>query len=381
MPSLLFDARLILSKPTGIGQYIASLLPELWQQASDWRIHLLRGLHPWPGYGVTEWQAPNLIQHITNERHMTLRQHWTIPRLAKQLGVDLVHYPHFDAPVLYQPVPVITTLYDAKYLVRPDFFTNLSQLKRVYMRFCFAQTLRRAAGVIAISQATAQDMRRLFGELMSPLQVIYLAADSQFQPVAAEAMVAFRERHGLQRPFILTVGERRSHKNHLGLLQAYAQSQSRYTHDLVIIGQPYQDYTAPEDFVQANKLETQVHFLSNVAFSELIAAYTAADLFMLISFYEGFGLPILEAMACGTPVIASNTTATREITGDGGLQVNPTDTNEIATAIDTLLTNPQLRAEQIKRGFAWQKQFTWKRTAEHTLAVYEKVLQAYGRSK
>ncbi|MCA9958967.1 MAG: glycosyltransferase, partial [Anaerolineales bacterium] len=162
----------------------------------------------------------NLTHHISDERHMSLRQHWTLPRLAQQLGVDLIHYPHFDAPVLYQPVPVVATLYDAKYLVHPDFFTNLSSIKRQYMRFSFAQSLRRAASIIVISHATARDMHALFGKQPAHMTVIYAAADAQFQPAGTEAITALRERYGLTRPFLLTVGERRPHKNHLGLLQA-----------------------------------------------------------------------------------------------------------------------------------------------------------------
>jgi glycosyltransferase involved in cell wall biosynthesis len=375
MPALLFDARLVLPKPTGIGQYIVSLLPELWRQAPDWQIHLLRGPNSWPGYDIKQWQSPNLIHHISHERHMSLRQQWTLPRLAQKLGVDLIHYPHFDAPVLYQPIPVVTTLYDAKYLIRPDFFTALSQLKRLYMRFCFAQTLRRAAGVIAISEATAQDMRHLFGKPGARLSVIHLAANAQFQPASSEAVAFFRENYRLRRPFILTVGERRPHKNHLGLLKAYAQSQSQHTHDLVIIGQPYQDYTAPKEFVQANGLMERVHFLSNVTLQELVAAYTAADLFALVSFYEGFGLPVLEAMACGTAVIAANTTATGEILGQGGVAVNPVDTDAIQAAIDSLITDAKLRQTWVAKGFEWQKQFSWRRAAAETLALYRSILE------
>ena len=381
MPSLLFDARLILPKPTGIGQYITSLLPELWQAASDWHIHLLRGPHPWPGYGVEQWQAPNLTHHISDERHMSLRQHWTLPRLAQQLGVDLIHYPHFDAPVLYQPVPVVATLYDAKYLVHPDFFTNLSSIKRQYMRFSFAQSLRRAASIIVISHATARDMHALFGKQPAHMTVIYAAADAQFQPAGTEAITALRERYGLTRPFLLTVGERRPHKNHLGLLQAYGRSQSRHTHDLVIIGQPYQDYTAPEEYVQANGLAAQVHFLSNVTFPELIAAYTAADLFVLVSFYEGFGLPILEAMACQTPVIAANTTAAGEIVGEGGLAVDPHDTDAIQRAIDELLANSDSRQMWVAKGQKWQQRFSWQQAAAETLTLYRHVLERNGKHR
>lgn len=375
MPSLLFDARLVLEKPTGIGQYITSLLIELSQQAPDWQIHILRRSHPWPGYNLSAWQASNIIHHVSHERHMSLQQHWTLPRLAQKLGVDLLHYPHFDAPVLYQPVPVVVTLHDAKYLVRPDFFTNLSQIKQQYMRFSFAQSLRHAAGVIAISQATATDMQTLFGIQPHRMTIIYEAPDPQFHPSSPTDNREFREKYKIQRPFLLTVGERRPHKNHLGLLQAYAHSHSRYTHDLVIIGQPYLDYTAPETFVRDNGLTQQVHFLSNVTFPDLITAYTTADLFILVSFYEGFGLPILEAMACHTPVIAANTTAAGEIVGEGGIAIDPNNIDGIQQTIDNLLRSPEQRQALVEKGHTWQRQFSWQRAAAETLALYRQILE------
>ncbi len=374
-PSILFDARLVLERPTGIGQYICSLLPEMLRLAPDWQFHLLLRPDSWPGYCIQTWTAPNLMQHFSQERYMSLRQRLFLPQMAQELRVDLLHYPHFDAPVLFGRVPVVVTLHDAKYLVRPDFFTSLSWLKRQYMRYSFGQSLRRAAAVITISHATSNDLSRIFAAPLARMNVIYEAADPQFRPAPAESIMAFQEKYGLKRQFLLTVGERRPHKNHLGLLQAYADSQSRLTHDLVIIGQPYQDYTAPEEFVRARSLEQQVHFLSGVSFSELIAAYTAADLFVLVSFYEGFGLPILEAMACDTPVIASNTTAAGEIVGAGGLAVDPRQIGAIRQAMDSLLGDAVRRQALVRKGRIWRQRFSWQQAAAQTLAVYRRVLE------
>jgi len=182
MPSLLFDARLVLAKPTGIGQYIGSLLPQLVQLAPDWQIHLLHRADCWPDYQIDRLQAPNVIHHISQLPPMSPRQQTELPQLARRLGVDLLHYPHFDAPVWWQPVPVVATIHDAKYLVRPTFFTNLSTLKRLYMRVCFQATLQRAAAVITDSYNTAQDLKRLFQPSTRRLSVVHLAADAQFRP-------------------------------------------------------------------------------------------------------------------------------------------------------------------------------------------------------
>lgn len=373
-PSILFDARLVLEKPTGIGRYIASLLPELVRLAPDIHFHLLTRPNFWAGYQFIPSNAPNLTHHLSSLPHMSLQQQWEIPHLARRLGVNLVHYPHFDAPVWLGTVPVVSTIYDVKYLVKPDFFPHLSRVKRLYMRFCFVQTLRRAKAIITVSDATALDLQRLFSPDQSRIYPIHLAMDVGFKPASPQQIDHLRQNYGLPRPFILSVGERRPHKNFVGLIQAYAQSNSRHSHDLVIVGQSYQDYTEPEHVAHQLKLTNQVHFFTGVNFDDLVAFYTAADLFVLISFYEGFGLPILEAMVCGTPVIASNTTATGEITGEGGIQVDPQNIPQISQTIDRVLQDTKFQREQIARGYKWQQTFSWQQNAKQTLAVYQKIL-------
>lgn len=207
-------------------------------------------------------------------------------------------------------------------------------------------------------------------------QVIPLAVDPAFRPSSAESIAAARSRYHIDRPFVLSVGELRPHKNSVGLLHAYAQSQSRMTHDLVFIGQAYQDYREPWTVATRLGLDDRVHFLTNVNFTDLIALYSAASLFVLVSFYEGFGLPVLEAMACETPVLASGTTSTGEIMGDGGLQVDPTDTAAISAQIDTILADAVLQRTLIDRGRRRAAEFSWQRTASETLALYEQVWRA-----
>lgn len=374
-PSILFDARLVLTKPTGIGQYISSLVPELIRQAPDWRFHLLRRVAPWPDYGLAQLEATNLTHHPTDLPHMALRQHVELPRLARRLGATLLHYPHFDAPVLWQPVPVVVTLHDAKYLVHPEFFPRLSFVKRAYMRFCFAQSLRRAAAVMVDSASTAADLSRLFATPAERMRLVYPAANPRFQRASEGAVAGLRQRYSLVRPFILSVGERRPHKNHTGLIRAYAASQSRQTHDLVIIGQAYEDYTEPESVVRQSGVQERVRLLNDVTDADLVAFYTAADLFVLVSLYEGFGLPIVEAMACGAPVITAATTSAGEVAGEGGVQVDPHDTVSIAAAIDRVLQDPTFRQELVRRGEARSQTFSWQRAADQTLAVYRCVLE------
>lgn len=379
-PVILFDARLVLEKPTGIGQYIASLIPELVKQAPDWQFHIIQKPKTFVGYGLNDWTFPNLKKQLSNEPHMNLRQHIMLPRLASKLKADLLHYPHFDAPVAFQTVPVVATIYDTKYLTQPNFFQNLSQIKNHYMRFSYANTLKRAAQVMAISHATAQDLEQLFGKQRKPIHVTQLAADPAFKPQSAEKIATLRQTYQLQRPFILSVGERRPHKNFGTLIRAYQQSAASQTHDLVIIGQRYQDYQELEDLIKTNRLESSVHLLDRISFPDLITFYSAADLFVLVSLYEGYGLPVVEAMACHTAVVASNTTALAEVTGDGGWQVDPLNMAEITHALDTLIQNKDLRQQWVEKGKTWVNRFSWERAAAETLQVYKQALNGKQRS-
>lgn len=374
MATILFDARLLLQSPTGIGQYIVALFPELLRAAPDLQFHLLCPPQVWEGYPIEQWQAANLTLHRRTWRHMSVQQQWLIPQFARSIQADLIHYPHFDAPVWMSALPVVATIHDAKYLVHPDFFPRLSAAKRAYMRFAFATTLRRARRVISVSHATADDLLRLFRFPPSHLRVIYEAADPSFAPVADETVRAFRERYGLNRPYVLTVGELRPHKNHVTLLAAYAQSLSRDSHDLVIVGRKHHDSPDLATLIAGYGLQGKVHLLTDVDNIGLRAAYTGATLLLFVSLYEGFGLPILEAMACGVPVIGSNTTATAEVIGEGGIQVDPTDPAAIAAAMDHLLSNPAIRQPLIERGNRWHRRFTWQRAAEETVALYREAM-------
>ena len=370
--SVLFDARLVLKHPTGIGRYIASLVPELVRQAPGTTFHLLRGPDPWPGYGLDELEAPNLVHHVWSLRHMTVRQHLDVPRAASELGVDLLHYPHFDAPVDLARVPVVATVHDTKELPSSEFEGDLPFHKRAALRFLLRRTLRNASAIITVSRATAEALDALLPGSSSRVSVVHLAADPSFSPVDEEEARGVTRARGLERPYVLTVSERRPHKNIEGLLRAYAASTCRETHDLVVVGRPWRSYRGPETAVEALDLSGRAHILSDVSHSELVALYTAADAFALVSFYEGFGLPILEAMACGTPVLASGVSATGEVLGDAGLTIDPHDDDSIAAALDRLTGDRALRADCVERGFARASAFTWERAARETLDVYER---------
>jgi glycosyltransferase involved in cell wall biosynthesis len=376
--TVLFDARLVLRQPTGIGRYIASLVAELLRLAPETSFHLLRRADPWPGYRLETLGAPNLTHHVTRLPHMSLRQHVEIPRLASSLGADLLHYPHFDAPVWFGEVPVVATIHDTKELPGSGLESDLPLSRRLALRFLLKRTLRKASAVISVSRATSDALEVLVPGSSKRAAVVYEAADPDFRPVSDRSVAELRRQRSLERPFILTVSERRPHKNIEGLLRAYARSKSRASHDLIIVGRPWREYRGPERTIEELGLGDAVRILGDVAHDELVAFYTAADVFALVSFYEGFGLPLLEAMACGTPVVASGTSATGEITGEAGVAVDPVDDASIADAIDRVVLDRSLHSALVERGRQRESEFTWERAAEETLGVYRDVLEAGG---
>ncbi len=371
--TVLWDARLALEKPTGIGRYIASLVPELLALAPDWTFHLLRCPKPWSGYGLAEWSAPNLVHHVTSERHMSLSQHVAIPRRAAALGADLLHYPHFDAPVLFGSVPVVATVHGVLPLVHPESLRRFSIAKLAYLRICHQATFRRASAVIAVSESTAREIVRFFPAAAPRVVAIPLAADSRFERASEEAVRDFRHRHGLARSFVLALGEFRRHKNTTGLLAAWGKASARTSHDLVLVGERHQDGDVPEVEIAKLGLAESVRVLTGLSADDVIAAYSAAEVFVIVSIYEGFGLPVLEAMACDVPVIASSTTATAEVAGSAALLVDPMDTDQIASAIDRLANSPADRAQLVAAGRAQCRRFSWRRAAEQTLELYRRV--------
>gem|GEM_PF-799544 len=373
--SILFDARLVLPHPTGIGRYVSCLLPELVNMAPDWRFHILQGPAPWPGYHPENWSASNVTRQVCRIRPMSLEHHLLLPRAVGRIAPSIFHYPHFDAPVFRCPAPMVVTVHDAKYLARPDWLGGASLVKRAAMRMLFRASVKRADAVITVSRHTAADLTRLFDVPLSRFDVIYEAADPSFEPARPEAVEQWKKTTGIRHPYLLSVGERRPHKNHAALIRAFAASKAAETHDLVIRGSKHRDSPPLEKIARRAGVDRKVHLLSKVSHADLVAAYTGARLFVLVSLYEGFGLPILEAMACDTPVISSDTTACAEVAGDAALQVNPSDENAIARAIDFILENEDRRWKYIERARQWRRQFTWKRTAQETINLYRRCLE------
>ncbi len=315
------------------------------------------------------------------------------PGDCRRLGAQVAHVPYF-APPLVSPCPVVTTVHDLITLLFPEY--SASTAVRAYNALVSAAA-RRADAIIADSQHSARDIVRLLGVPERRVRVVYLAAEPRFRPAERqEDLDGVRQRYGLPERFIFYIGGLNRHKNLGVLLQAFAavRHQLPCAYTLAIAGRAQGGNPAvfPDLRQQARDLglsvseedgnghagdaPCDVRFLRFVPEEDKPLLYGAADLFVFPSLYEGFGLPPLEAMACGTPVVCSRAASLPEIVGDGGLLVDPADVSALAEAMRAVLSDEALRAGLRARGLAQAARFSWRRTADETAAVYESLAPA-----
>jgi len=307
---------------------------------------------------------------------------WRLTVLAAQLaglrwdgrfaGMDVVHATeHLLVPL--GRIPSVLTIHDVVYLTHPEWHLPLN---RCFLRLAMPVFARRARAIIAVSEYTRREVIQLLPVDPAKVYVVYEAADSRFRPVRDEAALAdVCARYRLQRPFILFVGAIEPRKNLPLLLRAFAAlcQEPDFQHQLVIAGG--KGWLYEEVFATAERLGLgeRLRFPGFVAEEDLPALYSAADLFAHPAHFEGFGLTPLEAMACGTPVIASDATSLPEVVGEGGLLVPPHDERAWAEALRRVACDRTLHDWLAAQGLRQAARFSWEETARRTAEVYRTV--------
>lgn len=284
--------------------------------------------------------------------------------------LDLLHAPVNVIPIASR-TPAVVTVHDLAFEHFPD---QYPAAKRRYLQVMTRLSVKRARRVIAVSAATARDLTERYRVPPECIDIVPNGVDDRFQPQGAEADAEFRRRNDLPESFLLFVGTLQPRKNLDGLLRAYARIQEQVDWPLVVIGG--RGWLEDEIFriYRRHNLEERVRFAGYVPAEELPDWYSAASGFVLPSHYEGFGLPALEAMACGTPVVVSNSSSLPEVVGDAGLLVDPTELRSIAAGILRLVQDAGLRQELVESGLERARSFHWRRTARETLAAYRRAI-------
>jgi glycosyltransferase involved in cell wall biosynthesis len=362
------DARLGYYVQGGIPQYTRNL------------IHALASIDQENSYLVFQRRADQrtLISQQNFRRvslwtpsHHPLEQYLLSLELLAQNGLDVIHWTDFIPPFHYRR-PSVITVHDLHFLLYPHFLTRDSA--RYYG--LIDRAVRRANHIIAVSEATKQDLIRLTGTPNNKISVIYEAAESIYFPVQdQEALEHIRTQYHLSDKYILFVGTIEPRKNLKTLIRAFDILLKNYKPqvNLAIVGKPGWLYEDVYQLVEELSLHDTVKFLGHVPTADLPLLYNASQMLILPSFYEGFGLPPLEAMSCGIPVVVSDTSAMPEVVGDAALRVDPEDTEGFAVAMWRFLSDQDLRADMIVKGKKRAKAFSWKRAAQETSEIYRKL--------
>ena len=366
------DARKL--RDYGIGTYVRNLLRQLARQdTTNEYVVLCRE----QDCDTIEEFGPRFRSVVQNAGPYSIKEQFAVPMDLRREAVDLFHAPHYVLPPL-TPCQSVVTIHDCIHLRFPQYLP--STLGHAYAWAQMWTATHRAARVITVSEASKRDILRYFRLPERKIDVIYNAIDDRFwgQPDADE-ISRVRERYRLNDPFVLYAGNIKPHKNLERLIEAFHLMRQDTPHlanvQLLIIGDEISKYATLRRAVHRHKLHKHVRFFGFVSDQTLAALYRLADVFVFPSLYEGFGLPPLEAMASGTPVITSNVSSLPEVVGDAALMIDPYDPAAIADAMQRVLETPALREELQRKGLARAREFSWERSVARVRDIYDEVMQ------
>lgn len=300
-----------------------------------------------------------------------------LPLRLKQKRVDVYHGPAFVTPFV-KTCGQVVSIHDMTFHLVPE---RHSLLKQMYFRSMIPRAVRGSDQVIAISESTKSDLLRIVEDVDErKVSVVPHGVDKRFQPIReAQRLAEVRKKYNLPKEFILFVGLIEPRKNLDTLVDAYAADSLSERFDLVLAGSRGWGYSGLLEKIAKSSVKDRIRMPGYIADEDLPALYSAAAAFVYPSLYEGFGLPVLEAMACGTPVITSSVSSLPEVAGDGALLVDPRDTDALASALQRILRDKEFRQDLSRRASQRAQLFTWEQTARKTLDVYKQVAGAERR--
>lgn len=367
------EARYLAGKRLGVGRYLYNLL-RFFPEISDKHDYYLYS------------DGRELDKSINNPKihYRTLKgprkliwRHFLLPLEQIKKKYELLFIPSYSAPILKTGKTVVT-IHD----IIPIRFPEWS-VKKERIRFAtiIKHTAKRADYIIAASQATKNDLLELTDGSNDRIEVIYLGVDDHFRVLETDQLSDFISKNNLHQPYILYVGAIHPRRNIDQLIQAFSilKKENNIPHKLILIGLTFHTHLSNQltEWINSSGVSDQISRIGYVSDDDLVKFYNLADIFIYPSSYEGFGLPVLEAMACGTPVITSKSSSLTEVAGDAALLVKPGDVEELADAIRRLIEDSACRQEMINHGFKQARQFTWLRAAQKTVELFEKVSTEY----
>ena len=366
------DARKL--RDYGIGTYVRNLLRQLGRQddAHEYVVFCRE-----QDCDTVEGYGPKFRAVVETAGNYSVMEQFALPMDLRRAAVDLFHAPHYVLPPL-TPCRSVVTIHDCIHLRFPQYLPT--RIGYAYARAQMWTATHKAARVITVSEASKRDILRYFRVPESRIAVIYNAIDERFwHEPDPEDISRTRERYRLTAPFVLYAGNIKPHKNLERLIEAFhlmrQGSPELREVELLIIGDEISKYATLRRAVHRHKLHKHVRFFGFVPDQTLASLYRLANAFVFPSLYEGFGLPPLEAMASGTPVIASNVSSLPEVVGDAALMIDPYEPGAIADAMRQVLTDGDLCLSLRARGLARAREFSWERSVLRVREIYEEVME------
>ena len=366
------DAHSVGSGLAGVETYITNLIEALAAsgEANRYTLYVTKGragdrfAGRWPHVSVRRTLPHTPFVRIPVTFPVELRRH----------PADLLHV-QFTAPP-FAPCPVVATIHDLSFEHLPETFNRRSWMQ---LRLTVRRTARTAAHIITPSEFSRRDLIETYNVAPERVSVTLAAAAPHFRPAAPEAVAEAQRRYGIDRDYVLAVGSIQPRKNLVRLVRAYSDLRRRRSHDklpqLVLVGKRAWLYGETLRAVEQSGVAPDVIFTGYVPERDLPALYSGALCFVYPSYFEGFGLPALEAMQCGAAVVAGDRTSLPEVVGDAGLLVDPFDEDAIGAAVSSLIDDGELRARLGARGRERAALFSWTETARQTLRVYEQAIK------
>jgi glycosyltransferase involved in cell wall biosynthesis len=354
----------------GIGTYIRNLLRHLARLDRETEFVLLCYE---PDLGIGAQLGPNFRTVLEPSANYSIREQIRVPYVLMRERPDVFHSPHYVLPPAVRCRSVVT-IHDTIHLTFPQYLPN--KLAYAYARASMWSAARRSHRILTVSEASKRDILHFFNVPHEKVVVVYNAIDERFwRDPEAESVARVRERFQLHQRFVLYVGNIKPHKNLVRLIEAFHAIRRDDLEDLklLIIGDEISKWPMLRRAVHEYKLHKHVRFLGYLPDDTLAILYRLASVFVFPSLYEGFGLPPLEAMASGTPVVTSNVSSLPEVAGDAAVLVDPYDTDSIVDGVRRVLTDPVLAAEMRRKGLVRAREFSWERSVAKTWNLYREI--------
>jgi glycosyltransferase involved in cell wall biosynthesis len=365
------DATSIPPRPAGAGVYAIELVRALAERdrRDGYALFTRTGALDETLAGMRNWH----VEKIAASRPGRLAwEQARLPGRLAALGIDVLHSTHHSLPLRPVRPRRVVTIHDVTFLRIPE---RYPPLRRMYFGAITRLSAKVADAVIVPSELVRADVVRTLGVAPDNVHVVYEAAGELYRPLDAEVAARVAKKYLLEPGYVLSVGSLEPGKNRSRLFQAMKALRDEGVHaHLAIVGQPAWKYEDEAALVDEVGMGDRIHYLGYVPPGDLPALYNAAAVFAFPSLYEGFGLPVIEAMACGVPVLTSEISATAEVAGEAGVLVDPQDVDAIGNGLGRLLGDPVLRDHYGRLGLARSARFSWRRAADETHAVYQRAV-------